>query len=101
LFFRKAAKATLILFPLLGVPHLLLLHDLAEGGAAQWIYQIFNAVMQAMQVLQFLYINIQKCCLWFATSTLLVFTCFAIHFGLPCLFPKYYVQLDIHCNHVI
>ncbi|XP_035687892.1 corticotropin-releasing factor receptor 2-like isoform X2 [Branchiostoma floridae] len=45
----KAAKATLILFPLLGVPHLLLLHDLAEGGAAQWIYQIFNAVMQAMQ----------------------------------------------------
>ncbi|CAH1238720.1 CRHR2 [Branchiostoma lanceolatum] len=45
----KAAKATLILFPLLGVPHLLLIYDPADGGAGQWIYQIFNAVMQAMQ----------------------------------------------------
>ncbi|XP_078656257.1 corticotropin-releasing factor receptor 2-like [Branchiostoma floridae x Branchiostoma belcheri] len=45
----KAAKATLILFPLLGVPHLLLIYDPADGGAGQWIYQIFNAFMQAMQ----------------------------------------------------
>ena len=46
---RKALRATLILFPLLGITHLLFFIN-PKDGTHDKIYVIFNATMQSSQV---------------------------------------------------
>ncbi|XP_054720291.1 calcitonin gene-related peptide type 1 receptor-like [Uloborus diversus] len=46
---RKAMKATLLLFPLLGIPHLLFCINPKDNGKLEEIYMIVNAVIKSSQ----------------------------------------------------
>ncbi|UYV62820.1 pdfr-1 [Cordylochernes scorpioides] len=48
---RKAIKATALLFPLLGITHLLFCINPQDQGNLEAAYMITNAVLQSSQVL--------------------------------------------------
>ena len=50
LFFRRAMKATALLFPLLGITHLLFCVNPRDDSKLEEAYMITNAVLQSSQV---------------------------------------------------
>ncbi|GIY64602.1 uncharacterized protein CDAR_370451 [Caerostris darwini] len=47
---KKAAKATALLFPLLGIPHLLFCINPKDNGTLEEAYMIVNAFIKSSQV---------------------------------------------------
>ena len=47
---RKSAKATVVLFPLLGMTYLIFAVNPEDGGGAETAYHVVNAFLQSTQV---------------------------------------------------
>lgn len=55
---RKALKATALLFPLLGIPHLLFCINPKDNGKLEEAYMIVNAFIKSFQVSSFIIFSV-------------------------------------------